>query len=718
MARSNAGGRATFSGTNYQAEVAAWLAVRILAEKAASPILGLPADHSLEAIYCETGTGVDDALAETSHGGLLFFQAKRRLALSDRPTSHLASAIGQCVRQYIRCRDGAVVHGVARRRLDAAYDRLVLATHPSSSSKVQVALRDALTRLSHLHPSQQLHNAARNRDEREALATFESIARREWEAESGAQPSLDDLKSLAALIRVFVLDPSPGGAEEREAQDMLRSEVLRRPSDAMSAWNALRTACDHLSEHGDGLGRSHLQEVLREIPLSLKIVVSYREDVERLRQLTTQNLNLLVQHSKLNMGGTVVKIERAATRELVTAACREGGIVVVGEPGSGKSGVIHDFAHELVQAGEDVLLLAANRIGASSLGEIRNEIGLDHALLEALKAWEGGNPAYLIIDALDAARDGRRIAMLRDLIGSVAANAPRWRVIASIRKFDLRYGDGTKRLFAGQPCSDSEAFRDDEFANLRHINVPRLQDDELAQIEPKSGDLWKFVQAAPHPLQELLRTPFNLRLLADLLGAGVSGRELQQARTQLDLLDRYWQLRVIGEDGLVDDREGILLAACQAMVASRSLRASRRSVVLPSLSRVFDSLLRSGVIVEWRGIGAAAPNRDVLVFSHHVLFDYAVARLLLRQAPDAFVSMLREDGELIIAIFPSIVLHLQHVWYSDPSRRRFWNLAEELASDDTLPKLAKTLAPTVAADVVGTPEDLEPLCNRLTVAED
>jgi len=54
---------------DFQHRTAAWLAVRILAERAASPPWGLPAGVTLEALRCETEQPVDDVLTTTSVPG-------------------------------------------------------------------------------------------------------------------------------------------------------------------------------------------------------------------------------------------------------------------------------------------------------------------------------------------------------------------------------------------------------------------------------------------------------------------------------------------------------------------------------------------------------------------------------------------------------------------------------------------------------------------------
>ncbi len=102
------------------------------------------------------------------------------------------------------------------------------------------------------------------------------------------------------------------------------------------------------------------------------------------------------------------------------------------------------------------------------------------------------------------------------------------------------------------------------------MQVPRLTDDELMQIPSQSPALQALLERATPVLRELLRVPFNLRLMAALLGFGLRLDDLTPIRTQLELLDRYWQHRVVRDDGFRDEREGVLSRACEAMISTQS----------------------------------------------------------------------------------------------------------------------------------------------------
>ncbi len=145
--RKPAGGAATAGGMDFQHRATAWVAVRILAEKEASPPWKLAVNTTLEWLRCETEQPVDDLLVGTSDGGLVFSQIKHTLQLSESATSDLASAFGQFVRQFIAYRATSPGKRPWERPLDLVQDRLVLITGPGSSLPIHDYLPRVLDRL-------------------------------------------------------------------------------------------------------------------------------------------------------------------------------------------------------------------------------------------------------------------------------------------------------------------------------------------------------------------------------------------------------------------------------------------------------------------------------------------------------------------------------------------------------------------------------------------
>jgi hypothetical protein len=588
---------------------------------------------------------------------------------------------------------------------------------PGSSGSIRNHLRSVLAKVRQLLPGQPLSDAATNAQEERALKVVADHFSRSYEAESGAMPSDADIRNAVRLMHIEILDVDPSGHGEREALDALRQVVLRNAQDAAAAWSTLVQACAHMGETHAGADRVILQRLLLDAGFELNIPPSYRSDIEQLRRTTARTEVILSDLAKIQVADAIVSIDRAVNHELDRLA----GIshtLVVGEPGAGKSGALAHFIDGLKTRDADFVVLAVDRLDAGTETQLQAELHLEHNLDEALENWPGRRAAFLVIDALDAARGGPAAKTIRDLIRRISSRNDRWHVVASIRKFDLRYSEELRDLFAVKGTTVAAPdFRDDAFSTVSHVNVRPLSKSELARVQAQSPVLAALIEEAPAELQQLLRIPFNLRLLGELLGEGMAIEQLTPVRTQLDLFDRYWQRRVIGEDELGYAREDVLRRACEGMTAARVLRVDLSEIVDPAGSPSLRALLSANVLIEWQPAPEQAPNRYVLTFSHHVLFDYSTARLLLRGNRANLIRRMEQEPELALILRPSFVLHFQHLW-NEESSTSFWELAFEIARSSHIVEISKLIGPSAAVDLVRSVADFGPLLVRLEAADE
>ena len=710
--RTSAGGAATAGGENFHYRVASWVAVHILAEKEATPPWDLPTGTLLEWLRCETEQSVDDLMVGATGSGFVFAQIKHTVWLSKAVGSDLASALDQFVRQFIACQAKSTGKQTGDRPLSPQKDRLILITSSKSSKQIRLHLSSVLRRLRDLPQGQPLDKAALNRNERSAISIVRMHVVKSWQKALGTDPTEAELRQLLSLVHVQELDVDEGRYGEREAKTLMRTAVLKEPNEADTAWAQLITFCANLAASRSGTDRFGLRRALLNAGIAVKAPQSYRKDVERFREYSETTFQALTHLAEIRVGSAAIKIERPST-EVLRQAAERNSILVVGEPGAGKSGAIHDCVKSFRDEERDFVFIAADRLSAQSPGELRAEIGLDHEIVRVLRNWPGTKPAFLIIDALDAARGDSSGMMIRNLIREVIQQGDRWQVIVSIRKFDLRYGVEIKQLFAG---SIQLEFQDAEFEGIRHLNIPHLSDEELDQIFSQSKELQALLFEAPTEIHELLRVPFNLKLTVELLEAGVAPDELTPTRTQLGLFEKYWDHRVIrkDKDRNGDAREAVLKELCMGMIRERVLRIDRSVVARPDTSNLLDDLLSIQILVEWQPSHEAPPNRYILAFSHNFLFDYATARLLLRGTRNAVLRLLIDDPDLgAIVIRPSLLLHFRYLWTVDASRRQFWDFVFRVIREGKIPEIAKLIGSTVAAEFTRVLSDLEPLCIAL-----
>ena len=357
---------------------------------------------------------------------------------------------------------------------------------------------------------------------------------------------------------------------------------------------------------------------------------------------------LLDRHSSIRIPDRTVKIPRVAVKAIAEMAC-DGSLLVIGEPGAGKSGCLHEFASNVFADGSGCVLMEAEHLDASSLSTLSRDIGISagHTIVDVLANWptspdaDGVQPRrYLVIDALDAARGQFSLRTLCDLVRQVQLQAPGWSIVASIREFDLKHGNDVQELFPGKPHAEFSA---SGFPRVRHVLVPRLTAIELPDGPTTTSGLTTILDSSGPELRALITNPFNLRLLLELISAGVPASDLAGVKVQVDLLDRYWEKRVGPDtDGTIERTVRLLIGA---MKSRRELAVdlTTMSSLLNGLSSGLTQLQSWGVVrAEQRFPLPGAPV--YLSFSHNLLFDYAAARVWLADFSSSVISELEAPG--------------------------------------------------------------------------
>jgi len=650
------GGNATAGGVTFQAEVGAGFAVRLLVERRLTERFGL-GNASIRSLRFETEAPVDDILIETDGAGWIFTQAKSSLTLSATLDSELGSVADQIVRQWHACAQGAGQRGWDR-PLDPTRDRILIAVGRKTPATVSEHLVSALTAI------QANSTAPLPMSQRTALDTFTARLRDAWQALGGAPPDGAAMQSMLGFVRIWKFDFD--GVDRQLAVEMLRP-LLNDANSAEAAFAVLTRRCQGLMETRLGSDAPGFRRDLAQAGVAVKAPPSFQNDVELLRTYSDSTQTLLSHYEETKVGDRDIGITRQCTVAVCLAAIRDS-LLIIGEPGSGKSAVLNSAAKYLREQKLDVVMLAVDRLLVDTPEALRRELGISHPLREVLRNWPGLQPAFLFIDALDATRGGINDAVFRNLIADVLKLGGRWRVVASIRTFDLRLGEQFRHLFRGAPPDNQ--FADESFRDVRHIQVPPWTTDELNEFLKLAPQVATAIEKGGRSLYDLALVPFNTRLLADLISGGLPPEDFGEVSSQVELLQLYWQRRV--------ERHGTAAELClrravAEMVDGRALRANKLDAA-GSDPAAFDALLRENVLVPLPG------DRHV-AFRHHILFDYAASRVYLD--PDDIsktAALLASNSDLGLMLAPALAFALQSLWNtSGNGRASFWSAIVTIA---------------------------------------
>lgn len=679
------GGNATAAGVNFQASLGAMFATRLLTERALDERLRL-GDVRISSIRFETEAPVDDLLLETTAGGFVFVQAKTTLSLSESLDSEFGKTAEQIVRLWRICSTGRADKGW-NRPLDPSRDRVLIAVGPTTSGSIT---RDLATALSSV---QAVATAALPQAKRLALTKFERTLGDAWVSLLGSSPSAADINALVRLVTVMKFDLA--GADRTAAIETL-SHAMEDTSASTGAFDAIAKECERLMEARHGTNAEDLRRTVARAGFRIRSAPSFQADVEKLRSYSARVQAHLVQYEDTRVADVHIKIERHCT-DAVVAAAKSGSLVLVGDPGAGKSAVVSAAAAKLRAQGREVIELAVDRLPVQTLDGLRAELELAHSLRSVLDNWPGSAEAFLFIDALDATRGGKSEGVFRSVIEDVLSlPGDRWRVIASIRTFDLRLGEQFRNLFEGRP--PDARYKDDNFPSVRHLHIPGWTETELAEVLARAPAIDTAIRRGGERLKDLALVPFNTRLLADLISGGADAEAFGDVGSQVELLAMYWSRRVESHGSGADL---CLTAAVKEMVNARTLQASKLEVAKENPAAL-DALLGENVLVTLR-------SERYVAFRHHILFDYAASRLFIDPTNLSGTNdMLRTDQSLGLMLAPALSFTLQELWaHGRVGRKPFWKAIIQFAGKSESNPIARSVAARVACELPETPVDME-----------
>ena len=343
-----AGGAATSAGITFQQQLGAFFCAHLLTGGRFDERLNLGVAVPVWLRF-ETEAPVDDILVFTSNDGYIAIQAKTRVSLSQDLTSPFGKTVSQFVRHWIACRDGDGGRGW-NRPLDPTRDRLVLAVSPDAPRSIRIDLPAALRRKA--QPGTSVFTAAEQR----ALTAFESCAAQAWRSVTTEAFNPEILNRLAGLVMVF----DQHGTDRTLTQEIL-ARSLPDGADAAAALNALETVCGQMMAQRGGADLAGLRQALMTRGVNLDTAPRYQRDIGTLREHTQSVIDTLQRHEAIEIAnGERTSVVRECQEVVETAALQES-LLIIGEPGAGKSGVLNALTRHLLAQGNDVLELAVDQ---------------------------------------------------------------------------------------------------------------------------------------------------------------------------------------------------------------------------------------------------------------------------------------------------------------------------------------------------------------------
>jgi hypothetical protein len=708
------GGRATASGVRYEERIAAAISVKMLLGNRAVVWEGI-SGADISAITLQTPEAVDDVVVEL-HGSpesKVFISAKKRsnsIALTSK-NSTFTDVVAAFVCQFLSLSETARVKS-----------RLVWAVPSTASRAVTSILQKALDTHRKDAGDDPLASFTGRRqvDEKKAFRSFILETKRRWKKATRKTPTEEELRRFLRKVYVEVYDFFEGHRLERKSEEDLSSHIVADARQAKRTWERLEHYFSEANRHGLRITAALLRQYLTGEGITLQAPPEYAEDVSRLRKLTSANIKRLQEHTVLRFGRNStdnVHIGRNEETSALLTAVKSGHLLITGEPGSGKSGLIHDAVQQLFEDRVPVILLLAEEISGRDWRGSANMPGLAHPLDEILANWPDGRRGILVTDALDAVRDVETQKTLRRLLRDVQEGNAGWTVVASVREFDLKHGQALRQSFPGGGVA---GYASADFVNVAHFHLPRLTDTQLDELGRLRPAILPFIDGAKKNgrVEAIHRLPFYLKLAAELLSDGIKSERLADWNSPAVLLRKFWENR-IGEPSEAVVRETALKAICSRMIEARSMLLSKKELSLSAAEHLAIQDLRSrGILQSTKLRNGMLVGDEEIRFTHHLLHDYAIARTLIPTTEERFCAFVLQNPLLPIYYRQSFKFALEELWDADGTRSSFWNSAFQLENVINLHGITRILAPTLAATRVEALSDLQPVLTAVTSASD
>jgi hypothetical protein len=400
-----------------------------------------------------------------------------------------------------------------------------------------------------------------------------------------------------------------------------------------------------------------------------------------------------------------VKIDRLSLIERLDDFARDGHGLVTGVPGVGKTysmAQLHDLWKD---QGLPNQVVPVDRLGAVTDPDIRAALGIADDLVDHfVEYFRDKGRGVVVFDGFDSARnEGARDRMLSLIQRTIEAAADRWTVLVTVRIYDATRSAGLRALFRKPSI---RPFKDITLGEARVFEIPKLDDSELTQATEQINGLNAVLAIATRELRDLLCIPFNLWLTRQIMMATEGATLFSAVASEVELLGLYWKRRVLASDRSMEIRH-ILTQVVRQMVEAYALSVRREEVFEISAAPIWTELFSAGVLEE------AGTSQQRIVFSHNILFDYAVSVLLMEDEPGAMNAFIATEFSRPFFLRPSIAYYYTRLWYDD--RDTFWkSVWVTIASKDSQVRLVgRIIPPSVVVREARHIADFAPVFNRI-----
>lgn len=270
-------------------------------------------------------------------------------------------------------------------------------------------------------------------------------------------------------------------------------------------------------------------------------------------------------------------------------------ILILGEPGSGKSAFLSKIASDLIREGKPVLAIKADLVdeNVSTFPDLARHLGITGDLITHIKNLANDNAVYIFIDQLDALADlvdlhTKRLNLFINFIHT-CRDIKGVHIISSCRNFEFRHD----------------------------VRLTTIEAHEIQLTLPSWEKITEALKALgieagswPESFREILRNPQHLKVFFQL---SKESKELKVFDSYQKMLEEVWRKKILPS------------TECSQLVSEISSEMSKKEILwIPEVKYsdrydLIEQLIASGILTR-------SESGTSIGFRHQTLFDHARSR--------------------------------------------------------------------------------------------
>jgi hypothetical protein len=314
--------------------------------------------------------------------------------------------------------------------------------------------------------------------------------------------------------------------------------------------------------------------------------------------------------------------------DTILNASESVNIVILGEAGSGKSGILYETICSLNEKRIPILAFRMDRLEyVTTTQKLGEQLGLKDSPAIELKCAFRETDVVILVDQLDcmSTTSGRKSDFFETFHALVkeinelrcCSNSAKFHLIIACRKFDFDNDSRFSKLF-------DKSDRENDKSVLKFV-VDKLSEQEVKNLLKKNH----HTRPLTAKQIQLLTLPQNLSLYFESFQSECSN----SFDTQKDLFDRYWNYKKQILDKIGNYWNDVIKIMCLTMSEHQELSISETKLNSPC--QYINTMCSEGVIFN---------DGKRFSFRHESFFDYCFARYLVGDEID-FVQELEDEFE-------------------------------------------------------------------------